>query len=391
MFLLTKKCISQPNPMLIYFIDPQSYSNLSVYDHSLLKGMEGHDIVYFNSVKYDYEELPGVEMRSVFRYNDMKNSLAKLLSYSASMMKVAGYACKERPDVIHIQWFRAWLVDYLLVFFFHLLGIKIVYTAHNILPHNHHFWDSFIFTRFYRAVDAIIVHSERTKNEMRQMLGIGENKISVIHHGILPSSYDADSNSQEINRLRHKLGIGEDALVFACLGIQNKYKGVDLVVDVWSKSELLRKGNCHLLFVGKNDGIDFSPVADMPNVHIVSDRVSNAEFDAYLRLSSVVLLPYINISQSGVLFTAIQAGVPVLVSDVGGLAEPLGYAKVGWCMGVPSVENLQKEMEFLLLNTSEVIDVRNDTDAFMRTCKAYDWGAISKRTEELYLAQLKRN
>lgn len=373
--------------MLIYYIDPQSYSNLSVYDHSLLKGIEGHDIVYFNSIKYDHEALTNARMRSMFRYNDMKNPLAKLLSYSVSMMKVAGYALRERPDVIHIQWFRAWIIDYLLVFFFHLLGIKIVYTAHNVLPHTRHSWDMFIFSRYYKAVDAIIVHSERTRKEMLSLFSLPEKKVNVIRHGILESRYDEAAVAEFMGKLRTRLGISEDAIVFSCLGVQNKYKGIERVVEAWSKSEALHSANCHLLFVGKNDGIDFSPVEKMPNVHIVCDRVSNEEFEAYLQMSSVVLLPYINISQSGVLFSALQSGVPVLVSDVGGLAEPLSCAKIGWCIGEPSVENIRKEMERLAENAEEVSAVRADKEAFAAVCKMYDWSEISKKTQALYLAK----
>ena len=74
----------------------------------------------------------------------------------------------------------------------------------------------------------------------------------------------------------------------------------------------------------------------------------------------MTLLPYRRISQSGVLFTALQLGVPVLVSDVGGLTDPLRYGAVGWSIGEPSVQSLSDAMVYLAEHPTELSNCRKN-------------------------------
>lgn len=370
--------------MRIFYIDPQSYNNLSIYDYSLLKGIDVDNIVYFNSINYDYKEDRRIEMRQVFKYNNITNPIRKILSYSLSVTKIAKHVISERPALVHIQWFRVWIIDYLFVMLCHLLGTKVVYTAHNILPHNRHIWDTLIFRLYYNAVDAIIVHSKRTKKEMSDILNIKHDKVHVIHHGILDSDIEDAIVNERMSELRNRFSIKENDIVFSCLGIQNKYKGTDMVLRVWKDSAILNSSQCHLLIVGRNDNIDFSDVENIGNVHINIEKVSDIDFEAYLRISSVVLLPYRAISQSGVLFSALSSGIPVLVSNVGGLSEPLEYGKVGWNIGEPSAKNLKTKMEELAYNPTVIIKTRDNTEDFKAVQKIYDWTDISKKTFELY-------
>lgn len=367
----------------VFYIDPQSYLNLSVYDYSLLKDMKDVEVTYYANIKYDCECPTGVTMRKVFQYSDCTSPLAKLLSYTKSMMRILMDARREKPDFIHIQWIRFWPLDYMILLVLHLLGIKVVYTAHNVLPHTRHFGDKTMFRLYYRAVDKIIVHSKRTKQEIIAMTG-NARKTAIIHHGILNSKVDSTQCEERIRELRKEFCISDNTVVFSCLGLQNKYKGTDMVFRAWKASEKINKSNCVLLVVGKNENIDYSVIADRANVHIVDAKVSDLDFNAYLRLSSVVLLPYLNISQSGVLFSALQAGIPVLVTDVGGLAEPLEIANVGWNIGQPSLTHLQCAMEKLCSDKPRIDAIRNDTDSFEKVKKAYDWSEISEQTANLY-------
>lgn len=373
--------------MKVFYIDPQSCSNLAVYDYSLLSGLQDVQISFYHSVRYDTAPVSGAQAYPVFRYNECGNPLTKTISYVGSMLRIAKDAVCQRPDVIHIQWFRLWIVDYLLLFFYHLLGIKVVFTAHNILPHNCRARDRFTFRKFYEKVDAIIVHSLRTKPEMAQKLHIPLDKIHVIHHGVLVSNLEEKDVLMRMDELRAQCGIASGDIVFSCMGVQNKYKGTDMVVQVWNKL-IGEDKRFHLLVVGKNEKIDFSSLEHLSNVHINLQRVSNLDFEAYLRMSSVALLPYIDISQSGVLFSALMANVPVLVSDVGGLTEPLSYSCVGWNIGEPSVENLEHQMKKLISSPDSIWAVKNDTSAFHKVQDMYSWDKISQETQILYQSLL---
>ncbi len=368
---------------MIYYIDPQSYLNLAVYDHSLLENVSGVEVRFFGNVNYDCLPMNCADTHLVFSYSNKKSGMAKIVSYCRTMMGITFRAIRERPKVIHVQWVKFLPLDWLVVVVLHVMGIRFVHTAHNVLPHNPKRFDRMLYRLYYKAVDVLVVHSERTRHELAAFIG-NERKIRVIHHGILPSDCEESECRERMAALRGELGIGPRTVVFSCLGYQNKYKGTDIVFRAWNASEVLRKGDCRLLVVGKNENLDYSAMRQSGNVHIVDAKVPQLDFDAYLRLSSVVLLPYVSISQSGVLFTALDAGVPVMVTDVGGLAEPLQVARVGWNIGAPQEDSLRAEMERLALNPSEIDAVRADADAFERVRQAYSWKEIGAETVSLY-------
>lgn len=138
------------------------------------------------------------------------------------------------------------------------------------------------------------------------------------------------------------------------------------------------------MLIGKNEGVDVSRLHGLSNVTIVDERLSNLDFISFLKLSDVVLLPYRKISQSGVLFSALANDVPVIVSEVGGLTEPLKIANVGWNIGEPTKDNLEREMSQLLDNPDEIEKVKSNKQEFQKIQNFYNWPRISEMTFRLY-------
>ena len=372
--------------MKVFYIDPQSYNNLSVYDYHLLTHVRGHEIVYYGNQLYQCEPIRGVKQKLVFCYSTKKHVWQKALSYFVSMFRILLDVMKERPDVVHVQWLRLWQIDYAFERLLNRMGIQLVFTAHNVLPHNDPKpQDKKRYAKYYQMADSIIVHSERTKREMVSDIGVEAGKIKVIHHGILENGVNQVDVLERCEVLSQTLGIKQGDIVFSCLGLQNTYKGIDLVVKVWNETiELKENPQLHLLFVGRNKDIDFSPLEGCGNAFVLDEMISDVDFDAYLQLSSVVLLPYKKASQSGVLFTALSRGIPVLVSDVGGLTEPLQYAHVGWDIGEPTAEKLQRTLLRLVQNKGEIDHVRQASEEFERIKQIYSWESIGEQTSKLY-------
>lgn len=372
----------------IFYIDPQSYNNLSIYDYSLLKGIEDCKITYYHNQQYQCEKIPNATHRKIFIYSQKRSKLSKSLSYISSILSIAKDIMHEKPDIVHIQWLRLWICDFLFAIFLRITGCKLIFTAHNKLPHNPHRGDKTKYKFYYNITSAIIVHTQRTKKELSQDFGINEDKINVIPHGILDNNLTNESVDVKCEELRKKLSIQSGDIVFSCLGYQYKYKGIGLVVDSWAKSERLHNNpHCHLLVVGKNRNVEksvFDKARTFMNVFVLDEQLDDISFDAYLKLSSVILLPYISISQSGLMFSAMCSNIPILVSDIGGLTDPLHYAKVGWCLGEPTLDNLTEKMEWLADNPNEITSVMNDDNAFTHIRDVYSWGQISLATCQLY-------
>lgn len=368
----------------VFYIDPQSYSNLSRYDSGVLQNMPENSVVFYGSSLWDASPLRNTGMNLVFNYNKYRNPAIKGFSYLSSVFKIAHDIIKDRPKVVHIQWLRLFPIDWLFLKFLKSRGIKVIFTAHNILPHDSGTKFESEYRRYYQTVDRIIVHSPKTKDELIDMFGIDADKINVIPHGPLDIYNNEDGVRQRTDQLRRQYSL-DGKIVFCSLGIQSPYKGTDLLIDAWLGSpELKDNPSCHLFIVGRNDGIDYSKIKAVDNVTVLDERVSDLDFTSFLRLSSVALFPYRTISQSGALFTAIQNRTPVLVSDAGGLSDPLSYAKVGWCLGHASAVNIAKWLCNLVENPDELHSVQKDTDAFDTVNRIYSWDHISDMTLDLY-------
>ena len=369
----------------VVYIDPQSYKNLSIYDYSLLSNMEG-DIRYLCSTNYDYLPLPPhVKQHKIFNYNNKKGNLTKAVNYLFSYICIFFLILKWQPRAVHLQWMRIPNFDVAFLKIVRLLtGCKIVFTAHNILPHHQSGKYIASYSRMYELADVIIVHTQTTKHELISTFSNIEEKVAVIAHGILQLTYNPLLLKQKEKQFAAQYQL-EGKFVFSALGFQYYYKGNDLLAEVWATTPELRDNrNCKLLLVGKNRGVDLSVAEGIENV-VIEDRVtSDEEFFYLLTHTDVYLLPYRKISQSGVLLTAISVGIPFLVTDVGGLAEPLDIAPIGWKMEKLSVDELRQHLLWLLHHPEQVAAAKNNSAGWNLLRKHYDWQEIGRLTARLY-------
>ncbi len=369
----------------IFFIDPQSMLNLAIYDYNLLSNIDG-DIYYFCSKHYDFKPIKGIRFIPVFAYNKINNIVIKAISYMISYWLIMAYIIMIRPDVIHIQWFKIPTLDY---FFFkfvkRLSKIKIIYTAHNILPHDSGDKYKKIFEKSYRSFDAIIVHTKETKDKLEKLFELNSDKIHIINHGLLKLEIDKCEYQQKEKEFDKKYKTNGDKIIFTSLGEQSLYKGIDILAEVWSTTPELNKSKyCELRIIGKNANVDLSKLNNIHNVVIDNRKIPNDEFFYLLTHSDVYLLPYRRISQSGALLTAISEHIPILVTETGGLTEPFEVAKIGWKISKADYHELKNMLVYLCNNKEEIKDLKNSKDVWKKVCDFYDWSRIGKKTQYLY-------
>ena len=118
-----------------------------------------------------------------------------------------------------------------------------------------------------------------------------------------------------------------------------------------------------------------------PGVRWLTRFLSDGEILALMRRASLLVLPYREIDQSGVAFTALGAGVPLLLSDVGGFPE---LAATGAARTFPDGDSraLAAALRELLTDPESLEDMaRRAREAAEHT---YSWDAIARRTLELY-------
>ncbi|MEJ5316226.1 MAG: glycosyltransferase [Tenuifilum sp.] len=370
---------------VLAYIDPMSYNNLEMYDVALLSNNKKFKIYFFCSTKLITQYLNGGVIKRIFNYND-KKGIAKVISYLISMFQLFIFVKFYKINLIHVQWFRLPVFE---LYYYKLIKlfypkIKLVHTAHNVLPHNFKEKDKKYFCKLYLLFDSIILHTENSLAEIKKLTSSNTDKFIVIPHGILKYPFSSNDIQKKLNSLDflHKL---ENKTVFVSLGSQHYYKGIDILVNVWLDTPDLRNNESIILLIaGKGSIPRIEELVKLQNVIIENKFIDDLTFVTYMSLADVVLLPYRKISQSGVLLTAIGLRKPVLVSDAGGLSDPLKYGKIGWKIRAGDSVSLSEKLKLLVSNRKLIDDVLNNFEGWNNVVKNYEWENIQQKTFQLY-------
>lgn len=375
----------------VFYIDPQGGSgNLGMYDYELLSRMKSHEITFFGGKSYDYIPINNVKCRFLFSYGHHKNTVLKGLSYIRTMYRILKEFRKEKPNVIHIQWIR--LPEFDIRFYSYLkrkYNVKLVYTVHNILPHESNDKDKVQYRKMYELCDALIVHTNKTKESLIKDFGIKPDKIHVAPHGPLTFKQNENDLNNEKNSLIKKYSL-ENKLVFSMLGFQSEYKGTDLLVKAWSTSDILKNRNDVCLIIAGEGTHNFISPHGIDNIIAIDGFISNITFNALLKISDVVVLPYRRIEQSGVLLTLVSERKPYCSTNVGELTIPIIKENIGWIIPEISSDSIKNVLEKIVSNKNEVKVKTENWKGWQQVAKLYDWKESASITEKVY-ASLQRN
>lgn len=284
---------------------------------------------------------------------DLLTKTSRILKY---YVKLIVYAATAEPKIFHILWNNKFEVfdRTLLMLYYRLLGKCVLLTAHNVNAAKRDSRDTFLnrtTLRFqYRLSSRIFVHTEEMKRELRQEFGVSESRVIVIPFGINDTVPKSDLTPMEA---RQRLGIrtGEKAILF--FGRIRPSKGLEYLVSAFQ--QLSRRQNGYRLIVAgrpdKCEGywseIENSIAEDVRSGRIIvkSEFIPDEETEIYFKAADVLVLPYLSIYQSGVLFLAYSFGLPVLASDVGGLKDEIVEGRTGFSFKPGDAVDLAKTIE----------------------------------------------
>jgi len=205
------------------------------------------------------------------------------------------------------------------------IGYRLVWTAHNILPHDQRFYDDLIARRFLATKsDVIIIHSAAVLAQMKRAK-LKIDKTVIIPHG---SYVDAYPHKVSREKARKLLGIPDDAFVYAFVGALHAYKGIEALVA--SFEQLLKNGHkkaLRLVIAGapKDERVHrylLGAQQRLGDALIVHNHfIPNEELQNYFASADVVVLPFVEISTSGSAMLALSFGVPIITPHIGGLQD----------------------------------------------------------------------
>ena len=225
---------------------------------------------------------------------------------------------------------------------------RIICIADNIIPHEKRFGDK-PFTRYFiKPVDAFITMSEKVLSDLR--LFTTEKKALLVTHPL----YDNFGEKISKETARKELKIKDEELIILFFGFIRKYKGLDILLDAMQiiKNEKVNNKHIKLLIAGEfyddrklyEEQIERLGIKN--NLILHTDFIPDKEVRNYFCAADVVIQPYRNATQSGVIPVAYHYEVPMIVTNVGGLPKMVPHNKVGLVAKPTAASLAEKILEY---------------------------------------------
>ncbi len=281
----------------------------------------------------------------------------KLLSCIAVYLQIIHYTATSSPRILHILWnYKFPYFDRtLLLLYYKFLGKKLVFTAHNVNAAERDGVDSplnrLTLRIQYRLLDHIFVHTEGMKDKLMRAFGTRASKITVIPFGV--GGMVPISSLTPVDAKR-RLGLRETDRTILFFGRIVPYKGLDLLVDAF-RHLAPRNRNYRLIIGGQplkeaekhwddiRRVIEGSPIREqvVQEIRYIPDN----EMEVYFKAADVLVLPYTQIFQSGVLFMSHSFGLPVIATDVGTFRADIIEGTNGYVCRPDDPEDLARSIE----------------------------------------------
>jgi beta-1,4-mannosyltransferase len=260
------------------------------------------------------------------------------------------------------------------------LGYKLVWTAHNLYPHNrtHREIDHRCRLELCRLATAVITHCDVAAEAVRQTFG-REHPLFVIPHGHFIGVYP-DWITRE--SARAALGVPAGAFAYGFFGSIQPYKGIEPLMDSFRR---LPGDDAWLLVSGSGQADYLAAVAERVAGHrrIVLrtyPRAPSEDIGLIMRASDVVVLPFLATLTSGTLVLALSWAKPVVAPALGCL--PAMVDPAAGRLYDPS----QEDALHRALVAIRGCDLGPASAAALACIRRFDWDTIAYRTLEAYRA-----
>ena len=300
-------------------------------------------VVSFNEVKYDWK----IELFS--SYFEKCDSVffvifphQKSLSIDSIIRAVSLQSIikEAKYDYIHLEDISLRILG--LIPYFFLNSKKIILNVHDPKPHS----GEYLFKKevckkvFYHVCKKYICFSTYSSEILRKQFK--DNSVEIHKINLLPYTYYR-------NFIRKDNESSEKKISF--VGRVSKYKGIELFINSIRLlgNEFPNEKYC---IAGKQIAGYDPGFADLvkKNVQIINQHLSNEELVEIITNSKLIVCPYLDATQSGVIMTAYSLGCPVLVTPVGGLPEYVNNYLTGVIAEEVSAEGVAKAIKAFLLN-----------------------------------------
>jgi glycosyltransferase involved in cell wall biosynthesis len=378
--------------MRIALIDPSLFT--WPYDSALALALRdaGHTVRIFGKEPRAADTGPALELLEPHFYREIEPLVGRMphplflgikgLSHTFHMGRLLRELRAFQPDVIHFQWAPLPAVDRLFLPALRRIA-KTVLTVHDSAPFNGNPRSALQAAgaiKIMSSFDRLIVHTEAAAQRLRSY-GMRAEQVVRVPHGPLEGS------TPPVRRAARDEQAPVTVLLF---GRIKHYKGTDLLLRAAAEMRRDLLARTRIRVVGQ-PFIDLAPLHELVANAGISDYVqieprfvSDQEVSELLGAADIVALPYREIDASGVLMTAISAGVPIVATRVGLFAELLQDGVHGKLIDVEDHTALARALEALV----ESRELRETMGTQVRALRDAlpTWNSIAQQTTSLYEA-----
>ena len=311
---------------------------LATYNERLARAYieKGWDvIIYTFSLQYPGFLFPGKSQYSVERVPAGLNIRVRVNSINPFNWKKAGKEIKkQRPDLV--------IVKFWIPFMAPCLGTicriirknrhtKIVSIIDNLIPHERRPGDKLLIRYWVNSADGFIVMSRSVLAEINQFLTRKPRPTFFCPHPL----YDSFGKSIPKSEAKERLGLDPGFSYLLFFGFIRDYKGLDLLLEAFA-DERLRSLPLKLIVAGEfyTDAKPYYELLDQLHLreHVImrNEFIPDSAVADYFCASDIVVQPYKSATQSGVTQIAYHFNKPMIITNVGGLAEFVPDGKVGY-------------------------------------------------------------
>ena len=252
-------------------------------------------------------------------------------------------------------------------------GIQVVSILDNVIPHEPHFWDKWLIRYFVRSVDRFVAMSESVRQDclkfLPEAISNQQSAISSQQSAVKLSPhplYDNFGEAVEKSAARKELGLPEDKTILLFFGFIRDYKGLDVLMRAYAEARSQDSGfriqdsdNMLLVVAGEfyNNGEQYKQLEQELGLEGTiawhTDFIPDERVRLYFSAADLIVQPYKTATQSGVTQIAYHFERPMLVTNVGGLAEIVPDGKVGYVCPVDEHAIAQALVQFAEMPAEE--------------------------------------
>lgn len=239
---------------------------------------------------------------------------------------------RTRPDLLILRYwlpFMAPALGFIARFVRSNRHTKVLTIFDNVVPHEKRPGDKFLTRFFIKSIHGALVMTKAVEKDLRNFDKTMPCVISP--HPLFDNYGEPVSRAEAIVRL--KLCPADRFILF--FGFIREYKGLDLLLLAMAHPEVQKLG-VKLIVAGEfyedeKSYFDLIHAKDLnKSVILHTQFINNDDVRYYFSAASLVVQPYRSATQSGVTQVAYHYNKPMIVTDVGGLAEIVPDGRCGY-------------------------------------------------------------